>query len=117
MAKIELLDEAPRKRQAPTEPTDVVDSAKRAKLGVVETPQAFKIPPLPAGPVSIAQLFTLTEDQELSKFDVTQLPIDMLVNMTVLLMAKVENNTMEHAINVCLFALQIIVAIYVSIWH
>ncbi|KAI5301104.1 hypothetical protein KEM56_001962, partial [Ascosphaera pollenicola] len=98
MAKIELLEEGPRKRAAPTEPTDVVDSAKRARLGV-ETPPAFKIPPMPAGPNSIAQLFTLTEDQELSKFDVTQLPVDMLVNMTVLLLARVENNAMEHTIN------------------
>ncbi|KAI5281496.1 hypothetical protein KEM54_003254, partial [Ascosphaera aggregata] len=97
MSKIEMLEEAPRKRQAPVEPTDVVDSAKRARIGV-ETPPAFKIPPLPAGPNSVAQLFTLTEDQELSKFDVTQLPVDMLVSMTVLLLVKVDNNAMEQAI-------------------
>ncbi|KAI5294452.1 hypothetical protein KEM52_003999 [Ascosphaera acerosa] len=98
MSKIEMLQEAPRKRQAPTEPTDLVDSAKRARLGVETPPQLFKIPPLPAGPISVAQLFTLTEDQELCKFDVTQLPVDMLVTITTLLLAKAGKQAMDHAI-------------------
>lgn len=39
-------------------------------------------PPLPPGPISVAQLFTLTTDPELSEFDVTHLPMDKLVGMT-----------------------------------
>lgn len=39
-------------------------------------------PSLPPGPISVAQLFTLTTDPELSEFDVTHLPLDKLVGMT-----------------------------------
>lgn len=39
-------------------------------------------PSLPPGPISVAQLFTLTTDPELSEFDVTQLPMDKVVGMT-----------------------------------
>ncbi|KAI5292033.1 hypothetical protein KEM55_008135, partial [Ascosphaera atra] len=99
LSRIEMLEEPPRKRAAPTEPTDVVDSAKRARLGL-EIPQALKIPPMPPGPNTVQQLFTLTEDQALANFDVKQLPIDLLVKITVPLLAKVNQGIMDQAINV-----------------
>ena len=94
-----LAEEAPKKRAAPAEPTDVVDSAKRARLGV-ETPPQLRIPPLPPGPTSFAQLFTLTEDVGLTGFDVKQLPVDLVIKMTVPLLAKVDGDALDQAIGV-----------------
>lgn len=80
-ARIDLFDENSRKR-GPPEPTDGLDNAKRARLGaeVVSRPQP---PSLPPGPVSVAQLFTLTNDADLTRFDVTQLPIELIVKITI----------------------------------
>ncbi|EEP76662.1 conserved hypothetical protein [Uncinocarpus reesii 1704] len=93
----EIFEEATRKRTLPTEPTDLVDSAKRAKLGV-NTPPQLKIPPLPPGPTSFAQLFTLTEDVGLASFDVKQLPIDLLVKITVPVLNRIGAESLDQAI-------------------
>jgi symplekin len=95
----EIFEEASRKRALPTEPTDVVDSAKRARLGV-DTPPQLKIPPLPPGPTSFAQLFTLTEDVGLTSFDVKQLPIDLIVRITVPVLGRVDPESLDQAIGV-----------------
>ncbi|KAL1957994.1 hypothetical protein VTO42DRAFT_5206 [Malbranchea cinnamomea] len=92
-----LAEETLKKRPAPTEPTDMVDSAKRARLGA-ETPPQLRIPPLPSGPISYAQLFTLTEDAGLTSFDVKQLPADLVVKITVPLLAKVDGEALDQAI-------------------
>lgn len=96
----EIFQEAPKKRGPPTEPTDAADSAKRAKVGA-ETPPQLKIPPLPPGPNSFAQLFTLTDDVGLTSFDVKQLPLDLVVKITVSVLAKVDQNPLDQSIAVC----------------
>lgn len=101
-----LAEEVPKKRAAPTEPVDVVDSAKRARLGV-ETPPQLRIPPLPPGPTSFSQLFTLTDDVGLTGFDVRQLPLDLIVKMTVPLLAKVDGEALDQAIGVSVFSLSL----------
>ena len=61
----DLLDES-RKRPAISEPTDGLDNAKRQRLDaeVSETPPpACTYPPLPSGPITLAQLYTLTQDE------------------------------------------------------
>ncbi|EAS36853.3 mRNA cleavage and polyadenylation specificity factor complex subunit [Coccidioides immitis RS] len=93
----EIFEEATRKRALPTEPTDLVDSAKRARLGV-NTPPQLKIPPLPPGPTSFAQLFTLTEDAGLTSFDVKQLPLDLLVKITVPILNRIDAEALDQAI-------------------
>ncbi|KAK2793774.1 hypothetical protein FQN52_000726 [Onygenales sp. PD_12] len=93
----EIFDEASKKRALPSEATDVVDSAKRARLGV-DTPPQLKIPPLPPGPNSFAQLFTLTEDAGLTSFDVKQLPADLIVKITVPVLSRVDPEALDHAI-------------------
>ncbi|PYI06217.1 hypothetical protein BO78DRAFT_397402 [Aspergillus sclerotiicarbonarius CBS 121057] len=96
-SRIEVVDEASRKRGLPSEPTDGLDNSKRAKLDA-EAPALVKIPPLPPGPTSFAQLFTLTEDTELRNFDVMQLPIEMLVKMVVPILARVDQSMMNQSI-------------------
>ena len=99
-SRIEVVDEASRKRGLPSEPTDGLDNIKRAKLDA-EAPALVKIPPLPPGPTSYAQLFTITEDKELRRFDVKQLPVDMLVKMVVPILARVDQSMMNQSIEVC----------------
>ncbi|PGH08293.1 hypothetical protein AJ80_07889 [Polytolypa hystricis UAMH7299] len=96
-ARNEIFEEAPKKRALPTEPTDVVDSAKRARLGV-ETPPQLKIPALPPGPNSYAQLFTLTEDVGLTSFDVKQLPLDLIVKIVVPVLTRVDPEALDQAV-------------------
>lgn len=56
-------------------------------------------PPLPPGPNSIAQVFTLTPDPGLTGFDVTQLPIDLVVKITLPVLHRIEQPHLEEAIN------------------
>ncbi|KAL3448931.1 hypothetical protein BJX65DRAFT_52012 [Aspergillus insuetus] len=97
-SRIEHVDETSRKRGLPTEPTDGLDAAKRARLDA-ETPPVIKVPPLPAGRISYAQLFTLTEDTGLSSFDVKQLPADLLVKIVVPLLARVDQSSLNQVVD------------------
>lgn len=99
-SRLDVFDETSRKRGLPVEPTDGLDNAKRARLGV-DTPPLLKIPPLPPGPTSFAQLFTLTEDVGLSSFDVKQLPADLIVKITIPVLARVDPSALNQAIEVC----------------
>ncbi|EED16068.1 mRNA cleavage and polyadenylation specificity factor complex subunit (Pta1), putative [Talaromyces stipitatus ATCC 10500] len=93
---IEAFDASSRKRALPDEPTDGLDNAKRARLGA-ETPPLLKIPPLPEGPISYSQLYTLTEDIGLSSFDVKQLPPDLIVKIAVAVLGRVDQNALTQA--------------------
>ncbi|KAL4798198.1 hypothetical protein BDV19DRAFT_397108 [Aspergillus venezuelensis] len=93
----EPVDDSSRKRGPPVEPTDGLDAAKRARLDA-ETPSIIKVPPLPPGRISFAQLFTLTEDSGLSSFDVKQLPPDLIVKIVVPLLGRVDQSLLNQAI-------------------
>ncbi|KAF3407488.1 mRNA cleavage and polyadenylation specificity factor complex subunit pta1 [Talaromyces pinophilus] len=93
---IEAFDASSRKRALPDEPTDGLDNAKRARLGA-ETAPLLKIPPLPEGPISYSQLYTLTEDIGLSSFDVKQLPPDLIVKIAVAVLGRVDPNALAQA--------------------
>lgn len=95
-ARMDIFDDGNRKRGHPSEPADT-DSAKRLRLvsGVVG-PGA---PPLPAGPVEIAHLFTLTSDEGLASFDVTQLPIELVVRITLPVLLNINQASLDEAIN------------------
>ena len=97
-ARQELFDEGRSKRPLPTEPTDGLDNAKRIRLGA-EIPARPSPPPLPPGPNSIAQLFTLTPDAGLAGFDVTQLPIELIVKITLPVLHRIEQPHLEEAIS------------------
>lgn len=97
-ARMDIFDEARGKRALPSEPTDGLDSAKRIRLGA-EVPNRLNPPPLPPGPTSVAQLFTLTSDEGLSSFDVTQLPIDLVVKITLPVLHQINQASLDEAIN------------------
>lgn len=95
-ARMDIFDDGNRKRGHPTEPADM-DSAKRFRLGPgAAGPGA---PPLPPGPVEIAQLFTLTSDEGLASFDVTQLPIELVVRITLPVLLNINQVSLDEAIN------------------
>lgn len=64
-----------------------------------ELPGRPEYPPLPSGRVSHAQLFTLTGDKDLTSFDVTQLPIDLIVRITLPLLHRIEQSAVDSAVN------------------
>lgn len=100
-SRTDIFEEGNRKRPAPSEPTDGLDNAKRARLGadISTTPQTnLSIPPLPPGPTSIAQLYTLTSDQGLATFDVQQLPSDLVARITIPVLHRVDQRSLEQAI-------------------
>jgi symplekin len=98
-SKLEVTEDASRKRGLAVEPTDGLDNAKRARLDAM-TPPVLNIPPLPPGPISYDQLFTLTQDIDLCSFDVKLLPPDLLVNITVPLLAQVNQSMLTQAVDV-----------------
>ncbi|KAF9894242.1 hypothetical protein FE257_007744 [Aspergillus nanangensis] len=96
-SRLEPVDEPSRKRGLPIEPPDGLDQFKRARLDA-ETPPLLKVPPLPPGPISYAQLYTLTNDAGLSNFDVKQLPADLLVKIVVPVLGRVDPSSMHQAV-------------------
>lgn len=97
-ARFDMFDEGGKKRALPSEPTDGLDNAKRMRLGA-ELPERPEFPPLPPGPVSHAQLFTLSDDRGLASFDVTQLPFDLVVRIILPVLHRVEQSTFDTAVN------------------
>lgn len=104
--RIEFLDPNSRKRPAPVEPTDGLDQNKRQRLGadMPDAPAQSQIPPLPLGPVSVAQLFTLTQEESRKSFDVQAIPVELVSRIVVPLLASIDSAQLENAIAVCLFS-------------
>jgi symplekin len=100
---IEVFDESSRKRAAPAEPTDGLSEAKRQRLSPQMPPPpsspTSQIPPLPQGPVSLAQLFTLTQDQGLRNFDVNVIPSNVVLSIVAPLLKSIDKVKMDAAIN------------------
>lgn len=97
-ARVDVFDDIKGKRALPSESTDGLDNAKRIRLGA-DMQSRFNPPPLPPGPTSVAQLFTLTNDEGLSSFDVTQLPIDLVVKITLPVLHQINQSSLDEAIN------------------
>lgn len=103
---IEVFDETSRKRAAPSEPIDGLSDAKRQRLGAeipsaVATPPQAAFPRLPPGPVSYAQLYTLTNDQGAKGFDVKAIPLDLIIRLIPPLLSSIDQGRFDTAINVC----------------
>lgn len=97
--RLELFDEGSRKRGAPVEPTDGLNDAKRARLAAELNGRTTTIPALPPGPVSLAQLYTITTDEALKSFDVTPIPIDLVVKIILPVLHHIEPVQLDEAIN------------------
>ncbi|KAI9788445.1 MAG: hypothetical protein M1816_006881 [Peltula sp. TS41687] len=97
-SRMEMMDEGSRKRGLPVEPTDGLDQSKRVRLGAEVPDKKLQIPPLPPGPISVAQLFTLTPDTALSSFDVKQIPIEMVVQIALPVIYRLSQGLLDQAV-------------------
>ena len=96
--RLDIFDEGSRKRGLPTEPTDGLDNNKRRRLGA-DLPERPEPEPLPPGPVSLGQLFTLTKDPALATFDVTSLTLDIMVRIIPPVLAHIDQSVLDQALN------------------
>lgn len=94
------------KRPAPDEPVDGLDDAKRQKLDAEAvngtTPlqqRSTTYLPLPAGPVSLAQIWTLTNDRNASSFHAERLPVAVLPQLVPAIVASLNQDQINDAIN------------------
>ncbi|KAJ4372327.1 hypothetical protein N0V83_004101 [Neocucurbitaria cava] len=101
--RIEVFDESNRKRPAPSEPTDGLDPAKRQRLGA-EVPSRtppISAPPLPPGPVSWRQLYTLNPEGSTVNFDVQAFKDpEQLLRILVPVLQSVDGTRLDQATNI-----------------
>lgn len=96
-------DQNPLKRGAPDEPTDGLSDDKRLKLdhdidqGSIPAEQHPPLPPF--GPVSLAQLFTLTHDRGAASFHVEAIPQHFVSQLVPPLLASINQAHFDHAVN------------------
>ncbi|KAF8467718.1 hypothetical protein BDZ91DRAFT_782414 [Kalaharituber pfeilii] len=95
-AKTELLDDTSRKRPALAPPvSQTPDSAKRQKFdsnAIQSASQPF------TGPPTYANLFTLTRDAALTSFDVQQLPLDIVIQITLATFYSINQQALDVAV-------------------
>ena len=97
-------DQNPLKRGAPDEPIDGLSAEKRQRLDAEMegggTPQNPQYPPLPPGPVTVAQLFNLTPDQNASGFHVEVIPAQFVSQLVPHLLTAIDQHRFDTAVNV-----------------
>ena len=97
--RMEIFEEiGSRKRGLPTEPTDGLDSAKRRRLGA-ELPDRADVRPLPPGPNSWKDIYTLTADPALANFDTNVLPLDLMMKITLPVLQRIDAQALNTAID------------------
>lgn len=94
------------KRSAEDEPTDGLDDAKRRRIDEQTmdgtTPPLFRpmaYPPLPPGPLTYAQLFTLSNDPKAAGFHVEVIPVHIVNQLIPPLLASIDVARLTHAIS------------------
>ena len=95
------------KRSAPDEPTDGLDDAKRQRLDynvsnglTLQQQDTPDYPPLPQGPISVAQLWTLTNDTRVTSFEVQHLPLQAVAQLVPAIFHSLSRERIDEAINV-----------------
>lgn len=96
------------KRKEPDEPTDGLDDAKRRRIDAntangttpQQQPMAMPVhPPLPPGPITVAQLFTLTRDPSAAGFHVGPIPLPIVAQLIPPLLQSIDQGRFDDAIN------------------
>jgi symplekin len=93
------------KRRALDMPVDGLDDTKRQRLSAepahsvaqLQQPDAFA--PLPDGPISLAQLFTLTRDTAVSTFPVQGLNADIITQLIPAVIQTLSQERIEQVVN------------------
>lgn len=99
--RLDVFDESNRKRPAPVDAADILDPAKRQRMAANVPPPAMVVPPLPTGPVSYRQLFTLSPDANTAAFDVQIFKDpEQLLRILVPILQSIDATKLGNAINV-----------------
>jgi len=105
--KADLLEELSRKRAAPTPDNDAVKRLKtdQQQQHAVVTPTPTPPPVLPQqqvinGPMSYAQLYSLSTDVGMTSFDGQQLPLELILEIINRSMYNVQQHNLDAAISV-----------------
>ncbi|KAF2013097.1 hypothetical protein BU24DRAFT_424082 [Aaosphaeria arxii CBS 175.79] len=99
--RLDVFDEANRKRPAPAEPTDGLDPAKRQRVGANASITPASIPRLPPGPVSYRQLYTIDADSNTANFDVQAFKDpEQLLKIVLLVLRSIDETKLGNAINI-----------------
>lgn len=96
----EIFDESGRKRALEAQQHAEMD-AKRQRIApqVATTPQ-IQVTPLPPGPHSLGDVFTLTGSEGLKAFDVGTLPAAMAAKISVITLIRTDAQLLTKAIEV-----------------
>lgn len=93
-----------KRKSEPDEPVDGLDDAKRRRIEqetvngtMLQAPATY--PLLPLGPVTLAQVFTLSETTSASAFHVELLPLPMMAQVLTPLLQSVDSKRLVDAVN------------------
>lgn len=95
-ARAEISEGANRKR-ALIDQADGLD-AKRQRMGPAQP--EFQITPLKAGPHSLADIFTFTQNEGLRNFDVSLVPAALAAKISVNTIARLDPQILDRALAV-----------------
>ncbi|KAF4978084.1 hypothetical protein FZEAL_5474 [Fusarium zealandicum] len=90
----EIFDDSGRKRPLEAQHHDGVD-AKRQRIA----PAQFQVPPLGPGPHSLADVFTLIDNDALRAFDISQVPPPLVAKIAVMTLARLDDQVLARAVH------------------
>ncbi|KAL2263440.1 hypothetical protein VTK26DRAFT_6738 [Humicola hyalothermophila] len=96
-SRAEIFDETGRKRAFVDQAAANYGDAKRQRMDGVAS--QFRGPPLGPGPHSLASIFTLTNNLGLQGFDATQLPAALAAKVGVRVLATIDQQILDFAVN------------------
>jgi symplekin len=91
------MTEGASRKRAHVEQHDELE-VKRQRMGPAQP--EFQITPLRAGPHSLADIFTFTQNEGLRNFDVSLVPAELVAKISVNTIARIDPQLLERAIEV-----------------
>lgn len=98
-SRTEIFDDASRKRALDPHQYNGIE-AKRQRLAAAASVPQLQITPLPPGPHSVAEVFTLTTSAGLKNFDVSVVPAGIAAMISVSTLARVDAHLLHKAVDV-----------------
>ncbi|KAK4160965.1 putative Pre-tRNA-processing protein [Cladorrhinum sp. PSN259] len=97
-SRIEIFDEAGRKRALADQGAAQYGDAKRQRTETPAVAPPVSIPPLGPGPHTYASLYTITNNPGLQSFDATQVPSQLATRIVVKALASIDQRVLDFAI-------------------
>ncbi|KAK3355083.1 hypothetical protein B0H65DRAFT_416918 [Neurospora tetraspora] len=98
-SRLEIFDEANRKRALPEQAAAGYGDVKRQKTEAAAPQPPLRIQPLAPGPHTLAEVFSLTNNTGLQGFDVTLVPAPLTARINVRTLASLDQGQLDLAIN------------------